>query len=118
MSHSAFTPRTILLRLLLLWLALSALPAVAVQNVQGVLAGQDQHLDAALEQRGIALVRSVVSASRDDPAPDDPLSDSVALSALPVLARAVVTVPPVVVGAFISLSANRLLPPAQAPPVV
>lgn len=110
--------RLILLRLMLASVLLSALPAVAVQNVQGVLAGQDQQLDAALEQRGIALVRSVVSASRDDPAPDDPLSDSAALSALPVLARAVVTVPLVAVGAFIPLSANRLLPPAQAPPAV
>lgn len=110
--------RLILLRLMLASVLLSALPAVAVQNVQGVLAGQNQQLDAALEQRGIALVRSVVSASLDDAASDDPLSDSAALFALPVLARAVVTVPPVAVGAFIPLCTNRLLPPAQAPPVV
>src|SRR5690606_42155696 len=30
--HSVLTPRTVLLRLLLLWLALSALPAVAVDR--------------------------------------------------------------------------------------
>src|SRR5690606_9175375 len=94
--------RLILLRLMLASVLLSALPAVAGQNGRGVLAGQDQQLDAALEQRGIALVRSVVSGSRDDLAPEDPLPDSAALSALPVLARIVVTVPPVVVCAFIS----------------
>lgn len=117
LSHSAFFSRTVLLRLLLLWLALSALPAVAVQNVQGILASPEQSFEAALEQRTAAGLRLAWLDSRDQRL-DDPSSDSAALPSLWV-ALAPAGYQPAFVPPAVRLTAvERRLPPAQAPPAV
>ena len=65
-----------MLRLLLAAVMLSALPAAAVQTVQGMLAGQDPVLDVTLEQRSAVLLRMIRSADRDAAQDDDPAGDA------------------------------------------
>ncbi|QQD20617.1 hypothetical protein GJQ55_02010 [Venatoribacter cucullus] len=113
--HSVLTPRTVLLRLLLLWLALSALPAVAVQNVQGILASPEQSFEAALEQRTAACFRQIWADSRDERL-DDSSSDSAALPSLWVTITPAGYQPVCIPPAVPLTAIERRLPPAQAPP--